>query len=89
VPTTPPIHDWDHQQCYEILTKHKEAIRELAAFGNKRVEELADRYELGQSIIRRILDYEAPERVRAGQARPKQLLTDAKLDEVIEYCSKK
>jgi hypothetical protein len=55
--TTPPIHDWHHEKGYEIPTKHKEAIRELAAFGNKSVKQLADRYELGQSSIRRVLNY--------------------------------
>jgi hypothetical protein len=30
---------------------------ELAAFGNKSVKQLANRYKLGQSLIRRVLNY--------------------------------
>ena len=44
--STPPIHNWDHEKGYEIPTKHKEAIRELAAFGKKSVKELANCYKL-------------------------------------------
>jgi hypothetical protein len=87
--TTPPIHDWDHQKGYEIPTKHKEAIRELATFGKKSVEQLSLRYELGDSTIRRILSYEAPECARPGRTGPKHLLTDKRLNEVIEYLSEK
>jgi hypothetical protein len=36
--STPLIHDWNHEKGCEIPTKHKEAIRELAAFGGKLVE---------------------------------------------------
>ena len=87
--STPPIHDWNHEKGCEIPTKHKEAIRELAAFGGKSVEQLANRYELGQSTIRRVLNYDAPERARPTRTGRKALLTDARLDEVIEYCSEK
>jgi hypothetical protein len=89
MPTTPPIHDWDHQKGCEIPTKHKEAIRELATFGKKSVEQLSLRYNLGDTTIRRILDYKAPERTRPTRKGRKQLLTNKRLDEVIEYCSKK
>jgi hypothetical protein len=87
--STPLIHDWDYQKGCEIPTKHKEAIRELASFSSKSVEQLADRYKLRESTIRRVLNYDAPERARPTRTGRKQLLTDKKLDEVIEYYSKK
>ena len=86
---TPPIHDWHHEKGCETPTKHKEAIRELAAFGNKSVEQLVNRYKLGQLSIRRVLNYEAPERARPERTGRKALLSDRRLDEVIEYCSEK
>jgi transposase len=89
MPTTPPIYDWDHEKGCEIPTKHKEAIRELAGFGGKSVEQLAKRYELGESTIRRVLNYEAPERARPTRTGRKQLLTDKRLNKVIKYCSEK
>jgi hypothetical protein len=73
----------------KIPTKHKEAIRELATFGKKSVEQLSLRYELGDSTIRRILSYEAPECARPGRTGLKHLLTDKRLNEVIEYLSEK
>jgi hypothetical protein len=87
--TTPPIHNWHHEKGYEIPTKHKEAIRELAAFGNKSVKQLANRYKLRQLSIRRVLNYKAPERARPEQTGRKALLSDRKLDEVIKYYSEK
>jgi len=90
MPTTPPpIQDWDHKKGYQVPTKNKEAIRELSAFAGKSVEQLADRYNPGEYSIRRILAYDIPERARAGRKGPKQLRTDTKLDEVIEYASEK
>ena len=86
---TPPIHDWHHEKSSETPTKHKEAIRELAAFGSKSVEQLVNRFKLGQSSIRRVLNYEAPERARPERTGRKALLSDRRLDEVMEYCSEK
>jgi len=85
--TTPPPLDFDHQPGFEIPTKHKEAIRQLHGFAGKSVEELMARYQLGKSTINRILSYEHPERARPSRTgRPRQL-TDARVDEIIEYLS--
>jgi hypothetical protein len=69
-PTTPPLDDWHHEKGYEIATKHKEAIRQLHWFGKVPVCVLQRRYKdlagkpLGESTIRKILGYPAPERAR-------------------------
>jgi hypothetical protein len=52
------------------------------------ISQLETRYELGNSTIRRILSYDAPEHARPGRVGPAQKLTDVKIDEVIKYCSK-
>ena len=85
-PRTPPL-DFDHQPGDEIPTKHKEAIRQLYGFAKIPISQLETRYKLGNSTIRRILEYDAPERARPGRVGPAQKLTDAKMDEVIEYCA--
>ena len=85
-PTT-PIFDFQHEPGFEIPTKHKEAIRQLYTFGGKSVKELMERYRLSKSTIRQVLGYPAPERKRSGRTgRPKQL-SDARVDEIIEYLS--
>jgi transposase len=85
-PTTPPL-QFDHQKGYEIETKHKEAIRRLHWRAKIPVRELADEYHLGQSEVYRILAYPAPGRARPGRKGPPQKLTDAQVNEIIEYCS--
>ncbi len=82
--TTPPL-DFDHHKGDEIPTKHKEVIRQLHWFAKVPVCQLATRYDLGESTIRRVLQYNKPERARPGRVGPKQKLTDAKMDEIIEY----
>src|SRR6266487_3590379 len=84
--TTPPL-DFDHHKGDEIPTKHKEAIRQLHWFAKVPVCQLVTRYDLGESTIRRVLQYNKPERARPGRVGPKQKLTDAKIDEIIEYCA--
>lgn len=86
--TTPPL-DFDHQKGDEIPTKHKEAIRQLHWFGKVSRKDLEKRYQLGESTIRRILTYDKPERARPGRVGAVQKLTDARMDEIIEYCSEK
>jgi hypothetical protein len=83
-PTTPPL-DFEHEKGFEIPTKHKEAIRQLHAFVKVPVLALEARYKLGNSIIRRILNYDAPERARPIRTGRPQLLTDRRVDEIIEY----
>ena len=84
--TTPPL-DFDHHKGDKIPTKHKEAIRQLHWFAKVPVCQLATRYDLGESTICRVLQYDKPERTRPGRVGPKQKLTDAKMDEIIEYCA--
>ena len=85
-PTTPPL-VFDHEAGFEIPTKNKEAIRELHHFEKVPIAALQIRYKLGESTIRKILNYDAPERARPGRVGPAQKLTDRKIDKVIKYCS--
>jgi hypothetical protein len=62
--TTPPPLDFDHQKGFEIPTKHKEAIHQLHNFAKVLIPVLETQYKLGNSMIRRILAYNAPERAR-------------------------
>ena len=84
LPTTPPL-DFDHKPGFEIQTKHKEAIRQLYGFGKKSVEELIKRYSLSKTTIIQILGYPAPERTRPTRTGRPQILTDTRVNEVIEY----
>jgi transposase len=85
--TTPPPLDFDHQKGFEIPTKHKEAIRQLHNFAKVPIPVLETRYKLGNSTIRRILAYDAPERARPTRIGRPQKLTDTQVDGIIEYCS--
>ena len=85
--TTPPPLDFDHQKGFEIPTKHKEAIRQLHNFAKVPIPVLETQYKLGNSTIRRILAYDALERVRLTRIGRPQKLTDMQVDEIIEYCS--
>src|SRR6185437_4308903 len=87
MPTTPPPFKFDHKKGYEIPTKDKEAIRQLYWFGKVPKKMLEGRYNLGESTIRRILTYDKPERARPGRVGPAMILTDVKMDEIIEYCA--
>src|SRR2546421_1023909 len=87
-PKTPPL-DFEHQPGEEIPTKHKEAIRQLYGFAKILMSRLEVRYGLGNSTIRRILEYNVPERAQVGQTGRPQKLTDLQVDEIIEYCSEK
>ncbi len=84
---TTPLLDFEHKKGFEIPTKHKEAIRQSHWFGKVPICQLETRYKLGNSTIRRILSYDVPKRARPSRVGPVQKLTDAKIDEVIEYCS--
>jgi transposase len=85
-PTTPPL-DFIHEKGFEIPTKHKEAIRQLHRFAKISVPALQIRYDLGESTIRRILEYDIPERARPTRTGRPQLLTDRRVDKIIEYCA--
>jgi hypothetical protein len=85
-PTTPPL-DFSYKKGFEIPTKHKEAIRQLYWFGKVPVCALIVRYKLGDTTIRKILGYPAPERLRPNRKGPSFLLSNAKVDEIILYCA--
>ena len=87
MPTTPPPLVFNHALGFEIDTKHKEAICQLYSFGEKSTMELIERYKLGKTIIHRVLEYDALERARPGRTGRPQLLTDAQVNEIIEYCA--
>jgi hypothetical protein len=83
-PATPPL-DFKHEAGKEIPTKNKEAIRELHNFAKIPVAVLQIRYELGESTIHRILNYDAPERAGPTRTGRPQKLTDRRINEIIEY----
>jgi transposase len=83
-----PPFDFDHKPGFEIHTKHKEAIRQLHGFGGTTAEELMARYNLSKSTIHHVLSYDQPpERKRPSRTGRPQTLTDARVDEIIEYLS--
>jgi hypothetical protein len=85
-PTIPPV-DFKHKKGFKIPIKHKEAIRQLHWFIKVPISQLKTRYKLGNLTIRRILSYASPKRARPGRVGPVQKLMDAKMDEIIKYCS--
>ena len=62
--TTPPNPMPEHQPGFEILTKHKEAIRQLHALAKWGPVRLGEAYYLTRWTISRILNYDNPERTR-------------------------
>ncbi|RFU33033.1 hypothetical protein B7463_g3305, partial [Scytalidium lignicola] len=84
--TTPPL-DFEHKSGDEVPTKHKEAIRQLYNFAKIPISILERRYNLGNSTIRRILSYTAPERTRITRTSRPSSLTNKQMDEIIEYLS--
>ena len=71
----------------EMPTKHKEAIRQLYGFAKVLIEDLMLRYKLGKSTICPILDYDNLECARPSRTGGPTLLTDSRVDEIIEYLS--
>ena len=87
-PTTPPP-QFDHSKGYEILTKDKEAIRQLHWQAKMPAWKIASNYKLQEREIYKILAYPAPERVRPSRKGRPQRLLDRRVDEIIKYCSEK
>ena len=83
-PTTPLL-DFSYKKGFEIPTKHKEVIRQLHWFGKVLVYTLIVCYKLSDTIIRKILSYLAPERLRPNRKGPSFLLLNTKIDEIILY----
>jgi hypothetical protein len=86
-PTTPPNPMPDHQLGYEILTKHKEAIRQLRFLANWGPSQLAKVYKTGRSTVNRILKYDAPERLRPTRTGRPRLLNQYQVWDIIDYIS--
>jgi len=49
--------------------------------------QLQERYKLGDTTINRILAYDAPKRKRPTRVGKPKKLSDAQVDNIIEYCS--
>jgi DDE superfamily endonuclease/Transposase len=78
----------DHLPGAEIPTKHKEAIRQLHKFAKIGLQRLVGYYDLGESTIRRVLQYDHPERARPTRTgRPRESLNDQEVRDIIEYVS--
>jgi hypothetical protein len=83
---TPPMLEYVHGN--EILTKDKEAMRQLHKFAKIGLQQLVGYYELGESTIRKILQYPAPERARPTRTgRPRESLNEQEVRDIIEYIS--
>jgi hypothetical protein len=50
----------DYIPGFEILTKHKEAIRQLVHYASIPIPKLAARYKVSYTTIRRIFNYKVP-----------------------------
>ncbi len=87
-PTTiPTTLKFDHKKGFEIETEHKNAIRELHGFWEKLTEQLIERYKLGKSTIHHVLGYDTTKRARLTRTGRPFKLSDARINEIIEYCS--
>jgi len=77
----------EHVPGEEILTKHKEAIRQLYIRAKFMPAHLAVLYNVGVSTINRVLRYDAPERPRPNRTGLAYKLNDAYVNWIIEYLS--
>jgi transposase len=82
---TPPMPD--HLPSEEILTKHKEAIRQLYKQAKFVPSHLAILYNVGESSIYRVLRYNQVERARPTRTGKPYLLNNAQVNWIIEYLS--
>jgi hypothetical protein len=78
----------DYIPGYEILTKHKEAIRQLYKFAKIGLQQLEGYYDLTYTTIRKILQYDVPKRTRPTcTGRPRESLNIQEVRDIIEYIS--
>jgi transposase len=77
----------EHQKGFEILTKHKEAIRQLNGYAKIPIDRLMRRYKLGRTTVKQILAYDKPERARITRTGRPHKLSDQQVNDIIEYCS--
>jgi hypothetical protein len=78
----------DYIPGYKILTKYKEAIRQLYKFAKIGLQQLEGYYNLTYTTIRKILQYNVPEKTcptRTG--RPRESLNIQEVRDIIEYIS--
>jgi uncharacterized protein YjaZ len=72
----------------EIKTKHKEAIRQLFKFAKIDLQQLQGYYNLGNSIVRKILQYNVLERAKATRiSKPREFLNAQEVKDIIEFVS--
>ena len=77
-PTTPPMRDQVPGE--EILTEHKEAIRQLYKQAKFMPAHLAVLYHVGESTINRVLRYDQITRTRPNRIGRPHLLNDAQVN---------
>jgi hypothetical protein len=77
-PTTPPM--LDHVPGEEILTKDKEAIRQLYKQAKFMPSHLAVLYNVSESIINRVLRYDQITRARPTRTSRPHLLNNAQVN---------
>jgi hypothetical protein len=77
-PTTPLMRD--HVPGKEILTKHKEAIRQLYKQAKFMPAHLVVLYNIGESTINRVLRYDQITRIRPTRASRPYLLSDVQVN---------
>ncbi|CZR66730.1 uncharacterized protein PAC_16631 [Phialocephala subalpina] len=83
--TTPP--NPKYLPSFEILTKHKEMIRQLVNFAGVPIPKLEAYYKLGYSPILKVLHYEAPERARPFRTGRPRILNGLQVRWIIAYVS--
>jgi transposase len=84
-PTTPPM--LNHVPSEEILTKDKEAIRQLYKQAKFMPSHLSVLYNVGESTINRILRYDQITRARPTCTGRPHLLNNVQVNWIIEWLS--
>jgi hypothetical protein len=75
----------EHQPGFEILTKHKEAIRQLYTLAKWGPVRLGRVYHVTRWTISRILRYDNPERARPTRIGKPRCLNEKQVYDIIEY----
>jgi transposase len=84
-PTTPPM--LDYVPGDEILTEHKEAIRQLYKQAKFIPSHLVVLYHVGEATINRVLRYDTIHRARPTRTGRPHLLNNAQVNWIIEWLS--
>jgi hypothetical protein len=80
---------FDYKKGFEIETERKNVICELYGFRENSTKQLIKWYKLGKSIIHCVLRYNTTKQACLTRTKRPPKLSDANLNKVIEYCSKK